>query len=93
MLIKPPREIAQVINDVNVNQRHVHSDGIIIVSLHPICKILLIMALSIITISCLMSPPRAGILVYRMQICGKRSDWKAVRLQSEAPEITMTKHF
>ena len=44
-LIKPPLEVSQIINDVNVNQRHVHSDGITIVCLHPKCKILPIMAL------------------------------------------------
>ena len=61
MLIKPPLEVSQIINNVNVNQRHVHSDGITIVCLHPKCKILSIMALSIITISCLMSPLGADI--------------------------------
>ena len=76
MLIKPPLEVAQVINNVNINQRNVHSDGIIIVCLHPKCKILPIMALSVITISCLMSPLSAEILVPQMQIRGERSGWK-----------------
>ena len=93
MFIKLPLEVSQIINDVNVNQRHVHSDGITIVCLHPKCKILPIMALSIITISCLMSPQSAEILVPRMQICGERSGWKAVRLRAEAPATAVTKHF
>ena len=63
MLIKSPLEVSQIINDVNVNQRHLHSYGITIVCLHPKCKILPIMALSIITISCLMTLLSAEILV------------------------------
>ena len=51
------------------------------------------MALSIITISCLMSVLCAEILVPRMQICGERSGWKAVRLRAEAPATAVTKHF
>ena len=93
MLIKPPLEVSQIINDVNVNQRHVRSDGITIVCLHPKCKILPIMAVSIITISCLMSPLSAEILVPRMQIRGERSGWKAVRLQAIAPATAVTKSF
>ena len=93
MLIKPPLEVSQIINDVNVNQRHVHTDGITIVSLHPKCKILSKMALSIITISCLMSPLSAEILVFRMQIRGQRSGWKTVKLRAEAPAMAITKHF
>ena len=49
MLIKPPFEVLQIINDVNVNKRHIHSDDITILSLHFKCKILLIMALNVIT--------------------------------------------
>ena len=52
-----------------------------------------IMALIIITISCLMNPLSAEILVPRMQICGKRSGWKAVRLRAEAPATAVTKHI
>ena len=73
MLIKPPLEVSQIINDVNFNQRHVDSDNITIVCLNPKCKILPIMVLSIITISCLMSPLSAKILVPRMQIRCERS--------------------
>ena len=62
MLIKPPFEVSQIINDVNVNQRQVHSDSITIVCLHYICKTLCIMALRIITISCLINPLSAEIL-------------------------------
>ena len=73
MLNKPPLGVSQIIHDVNIIQRHVHSDGITIVCLHPKCKILPIMVLSIITISCLMSPLSSEILVPRMQIRGERS--------------------
>ena len=93
MLIKPPLKVLQIINDVNINQRHIHSNGITIVYLHPKCKILFIMALNIITILCLMSPLSAKILVPRMQISGVRSGWRAVRLRAEAPSPAMTKHF
>ena len=51
------------------------------------------MALSIITISCLINPLSAEILVPRMQIRGERSGWKAVRLRAEAPATAVTKHF
>ena len=77
MLIKPPLEVSKIIKDVNVNLHHVHSDGSTIACLHPKCKIHPIMALNIITISCLMSPLSAEILVPQMQICGKRSGWKS----------------
>ena len=93
MLIKPPLEVSQIINDVNVNQHHVHSEGITILCLHPKCKILPIMALSIITISCLMSPLSAEILVAQILIRGERSGWKVVRLGAEAPATAVTKHF
>ena len=53
---KPFLEVAQVINDVNINQLHLNLDCIIIIGCHSKCKILQIMALTIITISCLMSP-------------------------------------
>ena len=92
MLIKPPIELSQIINDVNVNQRHVNLDGITIVCLHLKCKILPIMALSIITISCLMNPLSAEILVPQMQIREKRSSWKAVTLRAKAPTTAVTKH-
>ena len=51
------------------------------------------MALSLITILCLISPLSAEILIPRMQIRGKRSGWKAVRLRAEAPATAVTKHF
>ena len=63
MLIKPPLEVGQLINDVNVNKRHVHADGITLVCLHPKCKLLLIMMVSVITVACLMTPVAAKILV------------------------------
>ena len=88
-----PLEVSQIINDVNVNQRHVHSDASTIVCLNPKCKILFIMALSIITILCLMTPFSAEILVPRMQIRKERASWKAVRLRAEAPATAVTKHF
>ena len=40
-----------------------------------------------------MSPLCVEILVHRMQIGGKRSGWKAVRLRAEAPATTVTKHL
>ena len=92
MLIKPSLEVAQVITDVNINTRHVHSDGITIVCCHPKCNILLIMALNIITMSCLMSPLSAEILLFQMQIRRERFGWKAVRLRAEAPATAVTKH-
>ena len=51
------------------------------------------MALSIITISCLISLLNAEILVPRMQIRGERSGWKPVKLRAEAPATAVTKHF
>ena len=93
ILIKPFLEVAQVINDVNINQCHVHSDYITIVSLHPKCKILPIMALRIITLSCLMSPLSDEILGFQLQIRRERSGWYAVRLLAEAPATAVTKHI
>ena len=93
MLLKQPLEVSQIINDVNSNQRHVHADGITIVWLHPKCKILPTILISIITISCLMFLVNAEILVLRMQIRGERSGWKAVRLKAEMPRFAITKNY
>ena len=93
MLIKPPLEVPQIINDVNINQRHVHSNGITIVCLHPKCKISPLMALTVISIACLLNPVGAEILVPRMQIRGERSGWRAVRLKAEPPSQAVTKHY
>ena len=76
MLIKPFLELSEIINDVNVNQRQVHSDGITIVWMHPYCKIRPIIALSIITLLCLINPLSGEILVSRMQIRNERFGWK-----------------
>ena len=93
MLLKQPLEVSQIIYDANSNQRHVHADGIIIVCLHPKCKIFPTIMISIITISCLMFPVNAEILVPRMQIRCERSGWKAVRLKAETPRFAITKNY
>ena len=93
MLIKPPLKVLQIMNDVNVNQRQVHSDNITIVCLHPKCKILPMLAISIIKISWLMTLLSAELLIPRMKIRGERSGRQAVRLRAEGPATAVTKHF
>ena len=93
MLIKPPLEVGQLINDVNMNQRHVHADGITIVCLNPKCKLMPIMIVSVITMACLMTLVAAEILVPRMQTRTERSGWKAVRLKATAPPTAVTNHY
>ena len=80
----------QIINNVNVNQSQVHTDGITIECSNSKCKIVFIMALSIITILFLMSPQNARILVSRIQIRGERFGWKAVKHQAEGPATEVT---
>ena len=92
LLIKPPLKDNQIVSEVRPSQRHVHSDGITIVCLHPKCRMLPAMTFSLITIACLLTPVTSEILVPRMQVRAERSSWNAVRLRAEAPRNARTDH-
>ena len=90
LTIRPPLEVSQVVNDVNCSQRHVHSDGVTIVCLHPKCRALLLPATALMIIA-LLAPGAVGeILVPRMQIRAERSKWNAIRLVAKAPTRVLT---
>ena len=92
LLIKPPLKDNQIVSEVRPSQRHVHSDGITIICLHPKCRMLPAMTFSLITIACLLTPVTSEILVPRMQVQAERSSWNAVRLRAEAPRNARTDH-